>query len=196
VQQLVHIPGESHDQRARRTRDALASALLELLREKGYDDITVPEIAAKANVGRSTFYAHFADKEDLIVQQSVAFNQMAGTHLTWDEESGAFRFPVHHLFEHVKDFRFLYDAFAKSRHLDRILKIGQIALSETFKKRIEECPTRGSDVPSAVLAECYAVTIKGLLVWWMDHHYPYSADEMDAYFHRLVGNRSRPTTRV
>jgi AcrR family transcriptional regulator len=186
VQERVEIPGESDDQRARRTREKLAWALLDLLREKSYDDITVPDIVARAGVGRSTFYAHFSDQEDLIMQHTVAFNQMLGRHLTWDEPARAFRFPVGHLFGHVKEFRFLYDAFAKSRHLDRILKIGQMTLAEAFRKRIEECPTRDRDVPAEILAEHYALTIRGLLVWWMDHHCPYSAEEMETYFRALT----------
>lgn len=41
-------------------------ALIELIHERGFEAITVSEITARANVGRSTFYAHFADKEDLL----------------------------------------------------------------------------------------------------------------------------------
>ncbi len=54
------------DRRVRRTQDALTSAMIELILEKGLDATSVSEITARANVGRSTFYAHYADKEDLL----------------------------------------------------------------------------------------------------------------------------------
>lgn len=54
------------DRRVRRTRQALREALVSLILERGFDAITVSEIAARADVGRTTFYAHYADKEDLL----------------------------------------------------------------------------------------------------------------------------------
>jgi AcrR family transcriptional regulator len=53
------------DRRIIRTKKALALALLELIREKGYDAITVQDITDRANVGRSTFYAHYENKDQL-----------------------------------------------------------------------------------------------------------------------------------
>lgn len=53
------------DPRVRRTRQLLEDALVSLLQEKPYSEITVKEIATRATVNRATFYAHFIDKEDL-----------------------------------------------------------------------------------------------------------------------------------
>src|SRR5262245_27379569 len=53
------------DRRVARTRGLLHQALLSLIMEKGYDAISVEEICERANVGRSTFYAHFTSKDDL-----------------------------------------------------------------------------------------------------------------------------------
>ena len=54
------------DRRSRRTRQALHQALIRLIVERGYDEITVGDIADAADSGRSTFYAHFTDKDDLL----------------------------------------------------------------------------------------------------------------------------------
>ena len=53
------------DRRVQRTRESLHRALIALMIEKGYDAVTVGDIVDRANVGRSTFYAHYTDKEDL-----------------------------------------------------------------------------------------------------------------------------------
>lgn len=190
VQERWVIPGDSTDQRAERTRARLGRALIELMRDKDYEQIEVGEIAARARVGRSTFYRHFADKDDLLVRQSVGFRRMLGRHLAFDPTSRSWRFPVAMLFEHVMEVRFYYDALIRSRKLDRIMKIGQIVLAEEFEKRMSSATTNRSDVPIPIVAQHYASSLMNLLHWWMDHHYPYTAAEMERYFHRMV---ARPT---
>lgn len=55
------------DRRVRRTRAALRKALVELVLDKGFQAVTVEEITERADIGRATFYAHYRDKEDLLV---------------------------------------------------------------------------------------------------------------------------------
>src|SRR3954463_5908055 len=53
------------DRRVARSRTMLQEALISLISKKGYDAITVDDICTAANVGRSTFYAHYTSKDDL-----------------------------------------------------------------------------------------------------------------------------------
>ena len=62
------------DRRVQRTRRALHQALADLILEKRYDKITIQDIIDRANVGRSTFYTHFLDKEDLLEKGFVMFS--------------------------------------------------------------------------------------------------------------------------
>jgi AcrR family transcriptional regulator len=54
------------DRRVRRTRQALQDALFTLMTEKGYDAVTVQDTIDRADVGRSTFHSHYADKDELL----------------------------------------------------------------------------------------------------------------------------------
>src|SRR5262245_49469875 len=54
------------DRRVQRTKTSLRNALMGLAREKPYPSIAVKEILDRANVGRSTFYTHFRDKDELL----------------------------------------------------------------------------------------------------------------------------------
>ncbi|MBF6455584.1 TetR/AcrR family transcriptional regulator [Nocardia cyriacigeorgica] len=64
---------ESPDRRVRRTRDLLHRALIELMIERGYERVTVTDVIDRADVGRSTFYAHYRDKDDLLVVSCTEF---------------------------------------------------------------------------------------------------------------------------
>ncbi len=59
-------PPEKLDPRVKRTRQSLEQAFAELLREKGFQAITVHEITQRAGLNRATFYAHFPDKYALL----------------------------------------------------------------------------------------------------------------------------------
>ena len=56
------------DRRITRTRNQLREALFELILEKGYDTVTIEEITDRANLGRTTFYLHYKDKEQLLLE--------------------------------------------------------------------------------------------------------------------------------
>ena len=95
---------ETPDRRVQRTKSSLHNALIGLAREKSYPSIAVKEILDRANVGRSTFYTHFRDKDDLLesgihgILQSVKGQRPPGSTL---ERVVAFSLPLlKHIDEH------------------------------------------------------------------------------------------------
>ena len=60
------MPENDLDRRVQKTRKLLQDALIELVAEKSYESVSIREILERANVGRSTFYAHFQDKDQLL----------------------------------------------------------------------------------------------------------------------------------
>ena len=60
-------PESKPDRRIGKTRKALKEALTDLILERGYEAVTVQEVISRADVGRSTFYAHFVDKDALLM---------------------------------------------------------------------------------------------------------------------------------
>lgn len=60
------IMAKKIDLRVKRTNKMIMEAFIHLVEQKGYDNITVQEIADEAMINRATFYAHFKDKQDLM----------------------------------------------------------------------------------------------------------------------------------
>jgi AcrR family transcriptional regulator len=183
----IPIPGDSDDARAIRTREALASALIALMDGRDYDDISVQHICDRAQVGRSTFYAHFEDKDEMYIRHVVVFARMMGEKLGWDR--GAYRFPVAQMFDHVRQMRPMIDSLKKANKADFVMKVWQNNLAEVFETRI--IATRAgapADVPADIMAQQLAGTFITLMTWWLDHHHPHSSTEMEAQWTQLVKN--------
>jgi AcrR family transcriptional regulator len=54
------------DKRTLATREALLKAFRELVLTKGYDEVSVGDVAQRAGIGRTTLYLHFTSKQDLL----------------------------------------------------------------------------------------------------------------------------------
>lgn len=74
------------DVRVVRTRQRLQEALFDLTRERGFDDVSVSDIAEHAGINRSTFYQHYSDKETVLADALDALAAQAGAQLKGIEE--------------------------------------------------------------------------------------------------------------
>ena len=117
------------DRRVGKTRKALKEALTDLILEKGYESVTVQDVIDRADVGRSTFYAHFVDKDDLLMA-ILADLEMPGLDPTsWKADDPAFGWTLA-LFRHFGSGKRLFKAVAGGQS-------GSLARRETTR-RLEE----------------------------------------------------------
>lgn len=187
MQERLVIPGGSDDARARRSRDELAWTLVALMREQTYDDISVQDICARAGIGRSTFYAHFADKDDLFIRHVVVFADWMGSRLAWDAKAGSYRFDLAYLLEHVREMRPVYLSLARSRRIELITRVWQNGFAAGFAERIRSARDGvPHPMPAELLAQHFAGTVVNLLQWWFDHHFPMKPVEVNRHFHDMI----------
>ncbi len=180
---MKHPQHDNRDRRVSRTVQALRSALFELVQEKHYDSITVQDIIDRANVGRSTFYTHFRDKEDLFVGDWKNFLSMIAAHIDLRQEGRIA--PVAGLMTHLKDVHPYYRALVRSGKVDRRFAQGKEFLAEKIEEKIAASGQQ-LNVPAAIAAHYLALQIFGMLKWWLDHNMPHTPEEMDRMFHLLV----------
>jgi AcrR family transcriptional regulator len=89
------------DRRVLRTRDVLGDALVKLMHERPFEEITVQHILDGAGVSRSTFYTHFSDKNDLFLSDAEEFFEMMATALSQHGDKSRRLAPVREMFEHA-----------------------------------------------------------------------------------------------
>jgi AcrR family transcriptional regulator len=176
------------DRRVQKTRALLHGALVSLVHEKPYDDIVVKEILGRANVGRSTFYAHYRDKDELLERgihemlQLDAPARAACSRSTTDELLRFSRPFLEHVERSRRDDQFPIDLGRSAtvhEHLRRVLE-------SRLADELRGLARSSVDVPPDLLARHLAATFVLTLEWWLEHP-ALSAREVDARFHALVG---------
>src|SRR5262249_15229384 len=106
------------DQRIRRTRSQLGAALIALVQEKPIDEVTLREVLDRAAVGRSTFYLHYRDKDDLFLTQLEDGLEMWSTVLSRKQEKSHRVVPVTEFFAHVANAKKLYRALVDAGRIN------------------------------------------------------------------------------
>jgi len=192
------------DRRVLRTRKALRSALLELIKEKGYDSIAVEEITQRANLGRATFYLHYKDKEDLLVDEfNEIVNERARTisaipfsdwlpalensdHTTENKLATPLLMAFQHVANHADLYKVLLKNEKSDRTLERIRKIISQAITEFIQKKLEDDPIPILfEVPIDLLAAYFSGGLLSCVDWWFEQDLSYTPEEMTRMFQRL-----------
>jgi len=191
VLRFSHAGGQADDdRRVRRTRQALTGALIELVLEKRYDAITIQNLLDRADVGRSTFYAHYRGKDDLLVRSFEGLLEMLDQAMDRDGAAGGRVAPVRELFRHVGEMGEFHRALVRAHMLDRVYRAGTSYLSRTIARRLAagSAYTGGDAARLPALAHAFAGALFGMLRWWVDSDAPLSPEQMDELYHgiRLV----------
>src|SRR5215470_10438057 len=174
---------DKNDRRSQRTRHLLSAALVELIREKDYSAITVSDIIERANVGRSTFYAHYRDKDDLFVGELDLVIEVLSQRIPGQEEIPFF--PSLGLFRHVGEEYELYKALVWSPGMDLLIKHLQKSLSTRIEQGLQKSE-KDPEVPLPLLANFIAGSFLTLLKWWLENKMIYSPEAMDKIYKRLT----------
>jgi AcrR family transcriptional regulator len=176
------------DPRVRRTRDRLGDALWELMQERPLESITVQQVLERAAVGRSTFYAHFRDKDDLFLSDVDEFLVLMSTLLAQRADGSERVVAAAEFFAHVGESPQYFRALVASGRLADFRDLAQEHYARGIEQRLATLP-RAAHLPAerrVALSQAFAGAFLSLLFWWIDHGTPGTPLEMDRLFHRLV----------
>jgi hypothetical protein len=154
-------PGKT-DLRIRRTRVRLGAALIALIEDKPIDEVTIREVLDRAGVGRSTFYLHYRDKDDLFLSQLEDGLEMAS--------AGK-----------------LYRSLVAAGRIQSFFDLAHGYFARGIARRLKEI---GVAIPAQreLNARSHALSgnLVSLLRWWLDHGAKEPPEDMDKLFHRML----------
>jgi AcrR family transcriptional regulator len=176
------------DRRTQRTQQALMDALLDLLKARHYDAISVKDIIEKANVGRSTFYAHYQTKDDLLKGGFERVLDLLLDQIVFDETGRNLTLDTTPLFRHAQGHAKLFRTLAWGSGFELITMQGQAALGAKILQQLSPIVTKEGQptVPLPILAYTLAGSILLLLKWWLENDMPNSPEAMDGIVQQLI----------
>jgi AcrR family transcriptional regulator len=178
------------DQRVLRTKERLGMALVELIQEKSIDQVTVQEVLHRAGVGRSTFYRHFRNTDDLLLCQLERFLEVMSTDLSVRKEASHRVVPVAEMLAHIAGAQKVYRALADCGRLHDFYDLAQGYFGRGIERRLRESGRLGALPQGELTARAVALagSLLSLLRWWMDRGLKERPAAMDQLFHRMVWN--------
>jgi AcrR family transcriptional regulator len=179
------------DRRVKRTRKTLQDALIALILEKGYEAITVQDVIDRADVGRSTFYAHFVDKEALLLSQfehlQADFERHFDENAADDASADLLDFSGV-MFQHAQRYRRVYQAVVGKQSGQLMQRHLEKTLTARVRKRIDRLwiGDQRQAIPPDILTHHLVSAFMSLMIWWLDHDLPHPPERMDHIYRQLI----------
>jgi AcrR family transcriptional regulator len=170
------------DRRVLRTRNTLGGALVALMQEKNFAQITVQEVLDRAGVGRSTFYTHYRDKDDLFMSDVEDFLEAVAGSLKRSRDRSNRLLPVREFLSHVRDVKPLYAALTKSEKLSDLMVLARGIFARSIEERLQSLDIKIEPARAYALAGSFL----SLLEWWVDKGMKADPNQMDETFHRMA----------
>jgi AcrR family transcriptional regulator len=163
------------DRRIQRTQELLQQAMIELVTEKGYEAISIQEITDRANMARTTFYLHYADKDELLFSsvRDMVEELLSGM------QPGSEGMPTsfEHIAHHAAFYRAILGEEGSPAFVSRLSDFVADVVRERMLSQMTapgETPRLPLDFMTHYLVGAYV----GVATWWLNNHMPYSAQEM------------------
>lgn len=177
------------DRRKKRSRNLLGQALLELVREKKFEQITIQDITDRADLNRATFYLHYSSKEELLADSLEAYfdelvQQISAKTMNkplW-ENPEADELVFVHVAEHADLYRVLLGenglGYVINRVIDYIAQYSELQLRMGLATAVLQAPVE-------IMARHVAGSLYAIITWWLLNDMPYPPHEMAQMTTRL-----------
>src|SRR5882757_6427134 len=183
----------SIDRRVARTRAMLHQTLMSLILKQGYEAITIRDICDAANVGRSTFYAHYTSKDDLRrsglenLRRLLVERQKDALTAAGDIRDRSLGFSLA-MFEHARDHLDLYKALVGGRGGAIALGTIRRILSDLIRNELAAAATKKSAdaVPRELVVQYVVGAFMAVMTWWLDGGAKLPPQQVDAMFRGLA----------
>ena len=183
--------GNKTDLRIVKTKKLLFNALLTLMKEKNFDKIKISDICGEALINRSTFYAHYEDKYDLLTD---LFEEQRLALLKELEEENNVLFSKDYIMkllsvviDYIDDKKDIYSSILLHNKngflIDFLIDVIEKDASERLKNYED---IKNSNLPLDIIVKFYAGGIINIGISWLTHSEKYNKDELLNYIDKLI----------
>lgn len=174
------------DLRIIKTNNTLYDALINLLKEKTFEEIKVSDICQKALVNRSTFYAHFNDKYELFISLINNLKESLQIELKSIEENNLKDYylkMIEVFLNHIEGKEEIYKSILINNRSSIIMDMLYDTITEDINQKITK---NDKDVPNEIFTAYYLGAIVNIGIEWFKNNKKYSKDQMIGYLDRLM----------
>lgn len=174
------------DPRIARTTQALGRALIELIQERDYDEITVQQILDRAGVGRATFYAHYRNKDDALHSSYEGLFTIMESLLDRRPVRDRRLFPVAEFVAHIAEQWELANALRRSGLLDEMWESFTGHATAIIERRLAGWPPLEADLTRPLVARMLAGALLEMVRWYQERPTRANPQQVDAAFHAFA----------
>lgn len=182
------------DRRQQKTRKAVFHAFEELISEKRYEDITVQDIIDRADIGRTTFYAHFETKDSVLDSLCEdlfhhIFQENLGEEATHDFSRSAHSEcdMLTHILYHLKEDKARYRRLFTGESADIFWQRFRVLFRNRLEGQMQEGKWRRQDrIPEDLYMDLYVSGFVETVKWWFCHNCSEKPERVVAYFESFV----------
>lgn len=179
------VSNNNMDPRIHRTKALITESLIQLIDEKGFEKVTVKDIAEKSTVNRATFYLHFRDKYDLIHQCiEHIFSEIQKGIIIAPNIYDFFSNKPHpnfvHIFETVRKHKYLFNVLLVKERNNLFTSGLMNIFHELVAVGLDQFEPDDSNLnaPREIIIKIYEATFLEVIIWWIENDFKYSSDYM------------------
>lgn len=180
------------DLRIIKTRNALREALVTLMKDKQFEEIKISDICDTALVNRSTFYAHYEDKYELLVDiiDSLKINLLDDL----DKNKKILNTKEYYIeliklfLNHINDKKDIYTKVLINNHNSILMDILEDAVMKDTTKKIRKKQIKTGDIPANIFIKYYLGGVANVCIEWLNNQNTYTENEIISYLEKLIPN--------
>lgn len=178
------------DLRVIKTKKILFETLLDIMKDKTFEQIKVSDICTKALINRSTFYSHYEDKYDLLVdlineyKNTLEERLNANNHIFNTKEY--YMEVIKLLLEHIDENRNVYTPVLINNRNSVVMDILLDVISNNLKQKLETSKVDTSKIPNELVARFYIGAVSSMCITYLNDNKKYSKEEILEYLNKLI----------
>jgi len=182
---------KKNDLRVIKTKKILFDTLLKLMKQKNFEKIKISDICEEALINRSTFYAHYEDKYELLVelfenQKQLLLNELGENENELSSKKYIMKL-LSVLIDYIDDNRNIYSAILSHNQngflIDFLIDVIEKDASTRLKNNYD---IKESDLPLDIIVKFYAGGIINIGISWLTRSENYTKDELLDYIDKLI----------